>query len=286
MRSSIQRLNILFTAVFSIAPVVIAQPEEPVTAFGNKAYAEHNYQLAVREYQRVLFFHLHYDEAVILERLGNAYFMMNQYERAIEYYDHAMLLHTSDSARYSCLFRKVFSMVLHGQYQYALIELYSIHDSLPEPFYREYEFYLAVCLFRLGAFDDAKKAFLASIPPDREEARAQLNSLLEHKKYLEKPNPNTAFVLSMILPGAGQLYAGDIKNGLNSMILNGILIFIFVNTTLNYTIFDAMLTVFPWFQRYYQGGFTRAKDIAMHKREDRRNEICRQILTVIAVTRD
>ncbi len=91
---------------------------------------------------------------------------------------------------------------------------------------------------------------------------------MRQAERVAKKNPKTARVLSMILPGAGQFYAGDIKNGLNSLLLNALLGFWFVTTGLAYTFVDAAATVTPWLFRYYGGGIRRAGEI-VEKKEGR-----------------
>jgi tetratricopeptide (TPR) repeat protein len=285
MTSSTRRLNILFIAAFSTLLPALSQERDTVIAFADHAYGTGNYTLAIKEYQRALFFHLPDDEARIFEHLGHSYYSLGQYDKAIEYYDRAVSTYHEDSARYRCLFRKIFSLVMNSQYQYALIELFSINDSLPESLYREYQFYLGVCYFQLEDFEKARDAFLLSTHGNDTTSIDQIRTLFANKKALERPNPHTAYTMSLFFPGAGQFYAGDLRNGINSLILNGLLAFLFINTAINYSIWDAFFTVFPWFQRYYQGGFTRAENIARHRRDEKRQKVYREILSVVKNSR-
>lgn len=90
--------------------------------------------------------------------------------------------------------------------------------------------------------------------------------------------------MSMIIPGLGQLYAGDIKNGLNSLILTGGLFSLGIYSAINNGFLDASLSVIPWFQRYYQGGFNKAQIIAKAKIEKKRYQIFNQLLDEVSKT--
>ena len=79
----------------------------------------------------------------------------------------------------------------------------------------------------------------------------------KRENIIEKAPARHVF-LSMIFPGAGQFYAGDLKNGFNSLILNAGLLTWFVSYAFTYSTIDAAFTIGPWFYRYYLGGFQRA----------------------------
>jgi len=87
--------------------------------------------------------------------------------------------------------------------------------------------------------------------------------------------------MSRIIPGSGQLYAGDIKNGLNSLLLTGGIALLGVHLYNQYSLFDAIMSAFPWFARYYKGGYHKAFEIAYQKRSIRRDRTYKQILKTI-----
>ena len=85
----------------------------------------------------------------------------------------------------------------------------------------------------------------------------------------------------MILPGSGQIYSGDFKNGINSILLTGGLAALGVLMYNQYSLLDAFLAVFPWFFRYYQGGYEKAKNIAHDKRAIRRDKTYKKVLEIV-----
>lgn len=84
----------------------------------------------------------------------------------------------------------------------------------------------------------------------------------------------------MIIPGMGQFYAGDIKNGINSLLITSAFMYLMVNTSIQYSVFEAT-SVLPWFSRYYVGGFNRAQTITINRVEDRQYQIYLQIMKIV-----
>ena len=108
----------------------------------------------------------------------------------------------------------------------------------------------------------------------------KIDSLFVVLESIKGPKPKKARILSTFLPGLGQLYAGDIKNGINSFVLTGVLFVLGINTAINLTLLDALMTVAPWFQRYYMGGYNRAENIAAEKFKEKQNRVFLSILSV------
>ena len=68
--------------------------------------------------------------------------------------------------------------------------------------------------------------------------------------------------MSTILPGAGQVYVGDWRGGLNALVLNGALGFLTVDAVLDGYYMDAALWGGLIFWRYYRGNTFRAGQAA------------------------
>ena len=138
-------------------------------------------------------------------------------------------------------------------------------------------FYLATCYFGLEDFDNAKTCFEYCV---KLEDIKELSDLFSNKKLLS-PSPKKARMMIMILPGLGQAYSGDIKSGLNSLLLTSGLIALGINISFRYHPIDAIASILPWYQRYYTGGYGKAEEIASKKRQFKRNEIYTTILQLV-----
>lgn len=280
--SIFRKQRIVFLVVFNLAAgSFYGQGIEKVIAFADMQYQQKNYSLAAKEYRRALFFSEGIKNYDLYSRMGHCYFELSNYDTAATYFDNAYFLAPSDSLKYEAVFQKASCCLLKKNFQFALIDLLSLNDSLPAYFTRKKNFYLGITYFGLGEFKFAGEHFINCVDPGDSIARAQIENLFDKRKNLYRPHPQLAMVLSIFVPGLGQLYAGDIKNGINSLVLVGGLGLVTANTALQYSIFDAAIGVFPWFERYYQGGFTQAKKIAEKKRARRREKTYHEILTIV-----
>lgn len=139
---------------------------------------------------------------------------------------------------------------------------------------------MAMSTFAQSDFEAAQQYFNNVVGSDSTKQQS-LIKLFEKNQKISKLNPDKAKRMSQFLPGLGQFYAGDIKNGLNSLLLTGGLLTWGINIGLNSTFLDAAFTIVPWFQRYYLGGADRAKVIAENAIKRRRHKVYNEILDVI-----
>ena len=98
---------------------------------------------------------------------------------------------------------------------------------------------------------------------------------------MRRTNPAIPTTMSIIIPGLGQLYLGDLKSALNSFMLTSGFALLFIHTALEYSLIDAAASVLPWYQRYYQGGYENAGKIALKKREKKLTYEYKKILGLI-----
>jgi hypothetical protein len=108
----------------------------------------------------------------------------------------------------------------------------------------------------------------------------QISEYFDLKK-LHRPSPKIAYWMSVVIPGSGQLYAGDIKNGMNSFVLSIGLAILTYNIAVSKSILDALITAFPWWQRYHIGGYNAAKRIAINKRQENRADVFKLIYKIV-----
>jgi hypothetical protein len=272
--------GILLSTIFSLTNLLNAQTFEETIKFADSQFAQANYQLAVKEYQRALFFGSGRSTDYLYRQIANAFFKNQQFEQANYFYDLSYKTATNDSIKKELIFNKSQSYLLSGDFQKSVYELTSLDSILSIYFINKRNFYFAVSYFGLEDFKKSEMYFL-NLTEGRPEAKQEIQKLFNSKKKLYRPNPKTAKTLSRILPGSGQIYSGDIKNGLNSIILTGGLALLGVHMYNEYSLFDSFMSVFPWFLRYYQGGYNKAYEIAKRKRTVRRNITYKQILKVL-----
>ncbi len=280
--NSTKKLYILLWAIYSVFNLQIyAQTLQESLTFADKQFELKNYRLALKEYQRVLFFNTGENLDYIYNRIASIYFINGYYPEAAYNFERAYKTTGNNRLKTEYIFKKASCYMLDKKFRMALFELMNLPDSTDTQYNNRKNFYFAVCHWGLEEFEKSEKYFLNIIPDNRPKDKEKIILLFAKKKNLYRPNPKTAKIMSMILPGSGQIYSGDLKNGLNSMILTGGFVILAVYMTEYYTFFDAFLTAAPWFMRYYQGGFQKAKQIATHKRDTRRDKTYKEILRII-----
>ncbi len=277
----IMKPGILWLMIFSLQFHSYSQNLEQTIEFADKQFAQQNYQLAVKEYQRALFFADGKKLDYLYQQIAHAFFINKQFGQALYFYELSYKTTKNDSIKTEIIFNKSQCYLLTGDYKHSEFELMNLKDSLSVYFTDRRKFYLAVSYFGMEDFKKSENYFLSLLPENEKEGRSEVYKLFHTKKNLYRPNPNTAKVLSMILPGSGQMYTGDVNNSLNSLLLTGSFVMLGVVMAQEYSILDAILTAFPWFTRYYKGGYLSAKKIAQNKRAIRRDKTYKKVLEII-----
>lgn len=277
------KLKNLFIVVFSLFVVCSsAQDLDQTLALADQAFERNDYENALFHFQRIAFFSSNRQNTAVLGRIADCYYALGDFERALEYYDHAYFEANHDKEKWDYLFKKIATYLEAGNYYTALVELLGIDAEEASDIDQRKQVFLATTYFGLEQFDNAGKHFLAALPPDQINERKQIADLYNNPKNFSRPNPKTAFILSVILPGSGQLYSGDGKSAINSFLLTSAFVGLVLYLSVRIHPVEAILTGSPWFQRYYQGGFDHAEQTAINERQKRRNIIYHQSLSIIA----
>jgi tetratricopeptide (TPR) repeat protein len=256
-----------------------AQNTDETRAFADSLFTAGRLDQALSVYQRTAFFMRPVVDAEILCRIADCFFNAGDMEKALEYYDHSYFAQANDSIKKEVLFRKTACYLRSHNYNFALMELLSLEDNLSAGFEKKRNFFMAMTWYGLEDFTKAGSFFEKSLV--NSENKEKINKIFADKKQFYRPNPKVASWFSTFLPGSGQIYSGETFSGINSLLLTGFFVgFGFYIVTVS-TPLDAIFTALPWFQRYYQGGFQRAADLAKNKRAEHRNEIFNEILSVI-----
>ncbi len=90
-----------------------------------------------------------------------------------------------------------------------------------------------------------------------------VDTLLSSAENFNYKSPTTAKWLSTFIPGTGQMYAGNVGDGINSLMLNGANIYFIVFKLLKEEYGNAYIIYFFLFRRYYFGNIYHARKEAM-----------------------
>jgi tetratricopeptide (TPR) repeat protein len=249
-----------------------------IVSFSDESFEAGNFELAANEYNRALFFGCPEQDQICL-KIASCYFKQQKYEQSIQFYDRAYFSSTSDSIRTEAILGKAFALIIIKNYLMALTELINV-DSAKNTYHDvKLHFLKGITYFGLHEDELSEKSFKTCLAMLSLEKDSLLDlEFKEIKKSEKRFNPHTAWMLSMILPGTGQFYAGEVMEGFNSSLLLGGLFFSAVLIAKEYSFFIALVTILPWFQRYYMGGANKAERLTMEKQMVKRNDSYQSIL--------
>ena len=244
---------------------VNSQSIKEVTHFGDSLFLLKDNYAALNEYQRAFFFSSNLEnKAELGKRIANCYLMENELSLAYAYYDTALCYTAYDSAKIEYELDKILCIILEMDFGYALLKLDELETVTNEYLNLRKYFFAGICNFGLERYDEAYKYFYKSLNPKDSLLSAQLNQLFDGTKVLMRPYPTVASIMSGLIPGSGQAYAGDFKDGVNSLLLLSTLAYIALYTpVLNFFV------IFPFFYRYYIGGILNANKLAKKRKREK-----------------
>jgi len=271
------RACFFFASLCLTALSLPAQEAKSDAQLADDAYASGNYDLALYAYNR-LAFEIYPEIAPRIEmQIGHCYLGKGDFENASRFFDRAFFSSTETALKNSAVLNKTRALIGQMNYPLALNELYSLQfqtmDSLQAS---SYYLFKAVCLYEMGQFEAAEQDFLALVTDS-----STIEQLFSRPKEFYRPNSTLALVMSAIVPGTGQFYANEYREGVNSVIINSIFVYSWIRTINLYGAIDAFIAVLPWFQRYYVGGFNKASLLAYERMLTNRKAKLAEILTEI-----
>lgn len=124
---------------------------------------------------------------------------------------------------------------------------------------------LGILYLRDNQFINARNVFLRN-------GKYEMATKIED--YLQQPikSEKTALLLSLFLPGSGQIYAGNIRQGIMDFLVNLGSGYLFYNALKQQKYVDASLIFFFLLNRFYLGSLSNAQKSAIEHNEKMRTE--------------
>ncbi|MBI4640722.1 MAG: tetratricopeptide repeat protein [Candidatus Tectomicrobia bacterium] len=213
---------LLITLFVSSGEAELSPP--PIFAFAEKLFEEGEYFRAVTEYQRFLFlFPDHPLSKEALMKIGLCYFHGGKWDQAFLFLRRVFEEYPEDERSLEALLFLGESRMQLGEYEGA-IELYremaERYRATPIGFKAEYS--LGWAYLRRREWEQARSVFQAIHPESPHFLDAQwLSGMVSRGSELPQRSPRIAGVLSALIPGAGQIYAGEAVDGIISLGVNG-----------------------------------------------------------------
>ena len=267
--------RVAVTLLFFAAATVFAS--DPALDLGDHLFALGDYDAAITEYKRFLFFdadHPRTGEAQF--KIGLAYRAQEWWTEAVEAMVTAVGLTTETELQAERRVELAVTLIASGAYDLALVELIKADmHSRSARLRQRARFLRGVAYLYQFKWEQARLVFQTYFDENSGAAMAaaEIDALFSDAINLPKKSEKVARLLSTFLPGLGQTYAGDWKNGLNALLLNGVLGYVTLDAAIERDYDDALLSFFFLFYRYYSGNRYRAVEAAQtfNDRENRRH---------------
>lgn len=242
--------------------------EDLPLSLGRHLVKQGNYDAAITEYKRFLFFHPN-DSRIgeVYYNIGLAYKAQGLWTEAVTALRTATYLAINSETKSGYQLTLAVTLIATKNYDLAQLELIKVVLRKPSvPLFRRALFLQGVAYIYQFRWEEARSV-LQDYTRDK-----RLDALFEDALNIPQKSIKVAKVLSTIFPGAGHIYAGDWRDGLNAFLLNGALSFLTIDAVLAEHYTDAVLWGGTIFLRYYRGNTFRAKEAVsqFNLRESRR----------------
>ena len=250
----------VFTVALPLFCGITAFAKESPLSLGSHFFKLDNYDAAITEYKRFLFFHP--DDPCTGEtyrNIGIAYREQGHWHEAVAAMRAAVQNASNREEKSKYQLELAVILIANQDYDLGRLELIKARMRNPSAqVHRRALFLEAVAFIYQFRWAEAREVI-------RDYTRdAELDTLFVDAVNVRQKSPRFAKVLSAIIPGAGQAYAGDWRNGLNALALNGVLGYLTVDAVLDRHYVDAALWAGTVFSRYYRGNIFRAEEAAKH----------------------
>jgi tetratricopeptide (TPR) repeat protein len=217
-------------------------------------------------YERVLFFT---DSTFIMEtyiKTALCKVALNKYNEAADLYKLASNTTTSDTLYYSFLLKQSLCLIMDKQYEEAQKTLEEINtEETPKYYLQKALFQNAMVEANNLNFEKAKIDFSKCSQLLTESDQELIQNLIKQNIKSTNIHSTRAGFYSAVIPGLGQTFSGDYKNGINSFVLNAGFLTAFIYTGNQYNYLSSLLFYSFFFPRFYLGGISSAKSIATQK---------------------
>ncbi|MGZ5243373.1 MAG: tetratricopeptide repeat protein [Bacteroidia bacterium] len=259
-----------------------AQTLEETYARAEAFSAQGQYEEALKLYRRILFFTEESDtlKPQFYAAAGKAFLELRLYEKSVEYYSNAVYLSGNEYLIQNWRLQKIKALLLHHQYDLAKKELQKIDTIKFHSLIRSVNFYTGVYYFGIESYDSTHKYFTKLIGNNAEK-QDQLDKLFRKNQRIKYTAPQVAAIMSVIIPGSGQIYSGNFDRGMQSFLLTSAFAVLGYNTYAAYGLIEALVSVSPWHLRYYTSGIKNAKQLARQKQAQKRQKVLSEMLILL-----
>jgi hypothetical protein len=273
-------LIILFNTACNALYLCKAQTSEEAFLLAKSLYAEANYDQAILEANRAVFFNDSLKVPAFLF-LSGCYEKKEMYYEAINCLTVAAEFEFNDSLYKDLVFRKINLYLRNKQPAYAFIELSQLNCDNSVYFSTRLDLYYTLAYFQISDFNNSEKYSEKLLM-----RYSGYDSCFLEKFFLKAIRNSERSTLipalsSALLPGSGQLMNGYYRDAANSFVLNAVLAAVTYISFVRLRPLDAIITMFPFVHRYYLSNIFIARDMALSKKESVKVDMYNELLDYI-----
>ncbi len=291
-------LAICLASFCSIGPSIDSrktelQPTEKQLLYAEQLFDARTYNPSILEYKRFLFYQPHTDMADFARyRIAQAHYYQGNreysrrlFEELMETYPESPLYHNAqlmlgkthlDDGEYATA-RSVFFLILQAkgdvrlqvQAQYLRGWCY-VHDR---------NWFKAITEFRNIHQLRVENSNTGTLDARLEQSAAKLADTTLANTPLPLKSPRLAQLMSTVIPGSGQIYAGKTRNGLISLGINTAFFYLLSDSVFDKRYVDAA-GIFLVGSRFYWGNRQNAKKWAMEHNRDLEMDLIEQLKAI------
>jgi len=254
---------------------------EKYQSLANELYDQSKYTSAIDIFERLLFFGTDKQNRSIYLPLARCYNAIGEYEKATVNYNNAYNSQRIDTIRYDILIESAINFMMDKDTSLAYSELLNIPETgISHRINDKLRLLMGTLDYKSGRYQSAKNHFLAISSLTNANKKEVAVFINKAYKISRRYNPIMVQWMSLI-PGLGQAWCGYYKESANAFLLSGALVLLFADVSYQYNLIDGLLSVYPWFNRYYKGGITKSYKLAERKRETEKNKLYNSFLKSI-----
>lgn len=254
-----------FSLLFFLQKPALSQDLSTSVKIADSLFQANQIGQAIKLYKRIAFFDKEekYD-SITFSRLAYCYYQQQDYQNAARYFEYSY--NVTEDVNY--LYDQSLMQILSSDYKLAKLGLLNISSNDDEVLKARKLALLSMVSFKLEDFEAANQyltSFYKHTPADDSLGFDLIASTAKIKKRYKKSKVKA---MSLIIPGSGQMYCGDFKEGFNSLGITVLFGGIYFRVVSSLGLLDAFLSVLPWYQKYYLGGYMKAGVIAVNKQQE------------------